>query len=471
MRAKTQGIELDYDRPKVVILDVTEPLALLTIYACRTGQFDKIPMVLNPGGPSGMINHQLEIWFDRAKMKKFYADNPKRLLGNTITEKWYTSQLLQVDVVPLKGTVRLPANSIPLRATVKSAGPDPAGGDYAVRWKLLEGDGQAEFSKPDKLDTWAGFDRPGTYAIEVTVTGDGRMGSAGIIVEVLGSADADAPPFGEWIAGYASIDADKRGPADDPDGDGIANLLEKFFGGNPSRADAELAPRLVGEKKNRRIQFRQSKKLSAGASYVLQYRQAKDKDAWRLASGVVFRQTRELAGSTLMEAELPGWLNEERPVDFRFAVIEPDVNYAPRAKVSVSSAHSRDYAGSKAVDGIKGIRGNGEWCAALDKATPWIQLDWPKPVSIRMVHLFDRPNPVDHTRTGTLTFSDGSSIGVADIANNGSMKRIVFDPKTVTWVRFQVTGGSGRNRGLDEIEALSYPILKAHSATLRTVPR
>jgi len=91
VRAESAGIALDYDRPKVVVLAVSEPLALLTIHACRTGQFDKIPMVLNPGEPSGMINHQLEIWYDREKMKKFYSDNPKALLGNTITEKWYPS--------------------------------------------------------------------------------------------------------------------------------------------------------------------------------------------------------------------------------------------------------------------------------------------------------------------------------------------------------------------------------------------
>ena len=129
-----------------------------------------------------------------------------------------------------------------------------------------------------------------------------------------------------------------------------------------------------------------------------------------------------------------------------------------------------DYAGSMAVDGIKGIHMANEWSSA-GEATPWIQLDWPAAVTIRGVRLFDRPKPDDHTQRGTLTFSDGSSIDVADIADDGSMKTIVFDAKAVTWIRFQVTGGSGSNRGLSEIEVLSDTVLRAHSSPLLTAPR
>ena len=104
-----------------------------------------------------------------------------------------------------------------------------------------------------------------------------------------------------------------------------------------------------------------------------------------------------------------------------------------------------------------------EW-SSKGEATPWIQLDWPTPVTIRAVRLFDRPNPDDHTQTGTLTFSDGSTVDVANICDDGSMKTIAFDAKAVTWVRFQVTGGHGSNRGLSEIEALSGTALELHSA-------
>jgi len=103
----------------------------------------------------------------------------------------------------------------------------------------------------------------------------------------------------------------------------------------------------------------------------------------------------------------------------------------------------------------------GQWELALRL------LDWPAAVTIRGVHLFDRPNPDDHTQAGTLTFSDGSSIEVADIADDGSMKTIVFDAKTITWIRFQVTGGRGSNRGLSEIEVLSDIAPTTHTLGLR----
>jgi hypothetical protein len=71
------------------------------------------------------------------------------------------------------------------------------------------------------------------------------------------------------------------------------------------------------------------------------------------------------------------------------------------------------------------------------------------------VRLFDRPNPDDHTQAGTLSFSDGSRIDVADVADDGNMKTITFNAKTVMWAGFRVTGGLASNRGLSEIEVLS----------------
>ena len=69
--------------------------------------------------------------------------------------------------------------------------------------------------------------------------------------------------------------------------------------------------------------------------------------------------------------------------------------------------------------------------------------------------------------TGTLTVGDGSSIDVGDIADEGSMKTIAFDRKTVRWLKFQVTGGRGSNRGLSEIEALSDIAPTTHTLELR----
>jgi len=166
-----------------------------------------------------------------------------------------------------------------------------------------------------------------------------------------------------------------------------------------------------------------------------------------------------------MEAKLPEGLDNIHAAEIRFRVIEQPMNHALRARVSVSSAFNRDYAGALAVDGIQGIHMGHEWSSA-GEATPWIQLDWPATVTIKAVRLFDRPNPDDHTQTGVLTFSDGSSIAVADIADDGSMKTIEFDAKAVTCIKFQVTGGRGSNRGLSEIEVLSDIDITTHALGL-----
>lgn len=127
------------------------------------------------------------------------------------------------------------------------------------------------------------------------------------------------------------------------------------------------------------------------------------------------------------------------------------MNIAPDATVTVSSEYSGVYAGIKAVDGIIGQLDNGEW-ASNGELNPWIRLDWSGSKTINKIKLFDRPNPTDCANGGTFTFSDSSSINVTGIANDGSSKIITFADKTVTWVKFQVSGGTGLNVGLSEFQ-------------------
>lgn len=121
------------------------------------------------------------------------------------------------------------------------------------------------------------------------------------------------------------------------------------------------------------------------------------------------------------------------------------------ATVSVTSQHSSNFAGIKAIDGIIGIHETGEW-ASLGELNPWIQLNWSTSRTINKIRLYDRPNLTDAANGGTLSFSDTSTINVTGIPNDGSMKEITFADKTVTWVKFQISGGSGLNVGLSEFE-------------------
>lgn len=88
---------------------------------------------------------------------------------------------------------------------------------------------------------------------------------------------------------------------------------------------------------------------------------------------------------------------------------------------------------------------------------PWIQLDWETPVCINKVILYDRPEKETHIAGGTLHFSDGSSINVCQIPNDGAPKVIEFPARKTQWMRFEVTDGDGENLGLSEIEVFPAP--------------
>jgi hypothetical protein len=113
-------------------------------------------------------------------------------------------------------------------------------------------------------------------------------------------------------------------------------------------------------------------------------------------------------------------------------------------------------------------------------AKAWIQLDWSGAVTLKRVVLHDRPNSVDQVTSGTLTFSDGSSIAVGSLANDGSGVTVAFAPRNVTWVRFTVNSVSVGtvNVGLAEFEAwgsaavgslATVPSPSTHATRVRTV--
>lgn len=134
----------------------------------------------------------------------------------------------------------------------------------------------------------------------------------------------------------------------------------------------------------------------------------------------------------------------------------PFTNKASVATVTASSENpSTGQTASKAIDGAATGYPNDykrEWTTNGENVGAWIQLKWPATTAVRQVILYDRPNTNDQILSGTLLFSDGSSIQVGALPNDGSPLSIVFATKNVTWIKFRVDQANGWI-GLAELEA------------------
>jgi predicted alpha-1,2-mannosidase len=150
-------------------------------------------------------------------------------------------------------------------------------------------------------------------------------------------------------------------------------------------------------------------------------------------------------------------------VGYSFCLFAGPDNIAPSARVTVSSEKNAEYSAQKAVDGLIGIENQGEWASASGQTSwgaidyPWIKLEWEKPQNINRIILYDRPIQQSHIAGGTLHFSNGTSIFVNQIPNDGRPKAVNFPTKKVTWVKFETTDGDGLNIGLSEIEVYPAP--------------
>jgi hypothetical protein len=172
-----------------------------------------------------------------------------------------------------------------------------------------------------------------------------------------------------------------------------------------------------------------------------------------LSSGGVLSGTPTIAGAYSFVVRVTDSLGATS--DRLFAVsVAAVANYASIATATASSYNS---AGSqspdKAIDGVidgyggtlTGMTGDWtkEWATNGEGVGAWLTLTWGAAYTINQIVLYDRPNSGDQITSGTITFSDASSISIGPLNNDGSATTYNFAARSITSLTLSVTGVSG----------------------------
>lgn len=145
-----------------------------------------------------------------------------------------------------------------------------------------------------------------------------------------------------------------------------------------------------------------------------------------------------------------------------FGIYATTYNIAPAAHISASS----EQVGKSAraiTDGVIGIENKGEWTSDAvemfwgETDFPWVKLEWDAPVTVNEVVLYDRAGASSHTAAVSLCFSDGSRIDVGSIPDNGTGRRIEFEPRATSFIKIDVIDSYGNFPGLSEVEVYQSP--------------
>jgi LmbE family N-acetylglucosaminyl deacetylase len=133
----------------------------------------------------------------------------------------------------------------------------------------------------------------------------------------------------------------------------------------------------------------------------------------------------------------------------------------PGAVVTASSQNTADgQTAVKAVDGVAdGYPGDhrAEWATTGGRDGSRLSLVWPSARTIDQVVLHDRPNTSDRITGATLAFSDGSTVAVPALPDDGTAATVTFPARASSSVVLTVTSvsASTRNVGLSEITVRS----------------
>ncbi len=129
-----------------------------------------------------------------------------------------------------------------------------------------------------------------------------------------------------------------------------------------------------------------------------------------------------------------------------------------RNAAALASSQAPGQPATAAIDNvIAGYPANpgAEWSSNGQRAGAWLQLSWTTPQTIDRVLLYDRPNPADQVTGATLTFSDGTTVSVPALNNDGTATTVTFPARATTTLRLTITATSSstQNVGLAELQA------------------
>ncbi len=134
-------------------------------------------------------------------------------------------------------------------------------------------------------------------------------------------------------------------------------------------------------------------------------------------------------------------------------------NVASLALATASSENTMaGQTAEKAIDGVAtGFPVNPvyEWATLSEVKDVWLRLNFPEPITVSGITLYDRPNLSDHILNAELHLSDGTIQKIPALPNDGRPLTVVFSDRVISWLRFVVTEAKGERLGLAEIEVWS----------------
>ncbi|TNM67474.1 PIG-L family deacetylase [Streptomyces sp. NP160] len=158
-----------------------------------------------------------------------------------------------------------------------------------------------------------------------------------------------------------------------------------------------------------------------------------------------------------------GWLARQHVSGTSLPSAAPTPTASSDAARTATATASSQNAGTgqtaaKAVDGVvDGYPGDhtAEWATQRGGAGSTLTLTWASPVVLSSVVLFDRPNADDRVTSGTLAFSDGTTVAVGALDDAGAATPVTFSARSTTSLTFRVGSVSATtaNAGLAELQA------------------